>query len=46
VVGESPGSKYDKALELKVPILSGADAFNVLLDAGPEAAGKIATTGG
>jgi len=46
VVGESPGSKYDKALELKVPILSGADAFNVLLDAGPEAAAKIATTGG
>ena len=46
VVGESPGSKYDKALELKVPILSGADAFNVLLDAGPDAAAKIATTGG
>ena len=27
VVGESPGSKYDKAVELKVPILSGAEAF-------------------
>ncbi len=46
VVGESPGSKYDKALELKVPILSGADAFNVLLDSGPEAAARAATTGG
>jgi DNA ligase (NAD+) len=46
VVGESPGSKYDKALELKVPILSGAEAFNVLLEDGPEAAARIATTGG
>ena len=38
VVGESPGSKYDKAVELKVPILSGAEAFQILLDDGPEAA--------
>src|SRR5215211_4649859 len=44
VVGESPGSKYDKAVELKVPILSGADAFNLLLDAGPEAASELTTT--
>ena len=45
VVGDSPGSKYDKAVELKVPILSGAEAFTVLLDQGPEAAATVATTG-
>ena len=45
VVGESPGSKYDKAVTLKVPILRGADAFRVLLDEGPEAATAIATVG-
>ncbi|HZA71685.1 MAG TPA: NAD-dependent DNA ligase LigA [Propionibacteriaceae bacterium] len=45
VVGDSPGSKYDKAVELKVPILSGAEAFTVLLEQGPEAAAKVATTG-
>ncbi|HEY5822587.1 MAG TPA: NAD-dependent DNA ligase LigA [Propionibacteriaceae bacterium] len=45
VVGEGPGSKYDKAVELKVPVLSGAEAFTVLLDQGPEAAGEIATRG-
>ena len=44
VVGDSPGSKYDKAVELKVPILTGAEAFTVLLDQGPEAA-EVATTG-
>ena len=43
VVGESPGSKADKAVELKVPILSGAEAFRVLLDSGPEAAAEVAT---
>ncbi len=43
VVGESPGSKADKAVELKVPILSGAEAFQVLLDSGPEAAAEVAT---
>jgi DNA ligase (NAD+) len=42
VVGESPGSKYDKAVELKVPILTGADAFRVLLEQGPEAAAEVA----
>ena len=31
VVGDSPGSKYDKAVELKVPVLSGAETFEVLL---------------
>jgi DNA ligase (NAD+) len=45
VVGDGPGSKYDKALELKVPVLSGADAFEVLLEQGPEAAHKVATVG-
>ncbi len=45
VVGESPGSKYDKAVELKVPILTGADAFRVLLDQGPDAATEVATVG-
>ena len=45
VVGESPGSKYDKAVALKVPILRGADAFRALLDDGPEAATEIATVG-
>jgi DNA ligase (NAD+) len=45
VVGESPGSKYDRAVELKVPVLNGAEAFEVLLDQGPEAAGKVATVG-
>jgi DNA ligase (NAD+) len=37
VVGESPGSKYDKAVELKVPILD-EDGFRVLLADGPDAA--------
>jgi DNA ligase (NAD+) len=45
VVGDSPGSKYDRAVELKVPVLSGAEAFGVLLEQGPEAAGKVATVG-
>ena len=45
VVGDAPGSKYDKALELKVPVLRGAEAFQVLLDQGPEAAHKVATVG-
>jgi DNA ligase (NAD+) len=45
VVGDSPGSKYDRAVELKVPVLSGAEAFDVLLEQGPEAAGKVATVG-
>jgi DNA ligase (NAD+) len=45
VVGDAPGSKYDKAVELEVPVLSGADAFEVLLEQGPEAAGKVATVG-
>jgi DNA ligase (NAD+) len=43
VVGESPGSKFDKAVQLGVPILHGAEAFGVLLDQGPEAAAALAT---
>jgi len=39
VVGENPGSKYDKAVSLKIPILDEA-GFEVLLNEGPEAARK------
>ena len=37
VAGENAGSKYDKAVELGVPVL-GEDAFAVLLEQGPDAA--------
>ncbi|MGH3827975.1 MAG: NAD-dependent DNA ligase LigA, partial [Pseudonocardiaceae bacterium] len=37
VVGRDPGSKYDKALVLKVPVLD-ETGFRILLDAGPDAA--------
>ncbi|MFH9331541.1 NAD-dependent DNA ligase LigA [Streptomyces althioticus] len=37
VVGDNPGSKYDKAMQLKVPVLN-EDGFQVLLEEGPEAA--------
>ncbi|MDI5968406.1 NAD-dependent DNA ligase LigA [Streptomyces sp. SL13] len=37
VVGDNPGSKYDKAVQLKVPILDEA-GFAVLLEAGADAA--------
>jgi len=36
VVGDSPGSKADKAIELGVPVLD-EDAFRVLLEQGPQA---------
>ena len=42
VVGDSPGSKYDKAVQLGVPILDAA-GFQVLLEDGPEAAAAVAT---
>ncbi|WP_309117489.1 NAD-dependent DNA ligase LigA [Saccharothrix sp.] len=42
VVGESPGSKADKALQLKVPVLDEA-GFKTLLTSGPEAARAVAT---
>ncbi|MFJ1736441.1 NAD-dependent DNA ligase LigA [Streptomyces sp. NPDC088254] len=41
VVGDSPGSKYDKAMQLKVPVLN-EDGFTVLLEQGPEAATEAA----
>jgi DNA ligase (NAD+) len=44
VVGDSPGSKYDKAIQLKVPVLD-EDGFRVLLAQGPEAATVLATIG-
>jgi DNA ligase (NAD+) len=44
VAGESPGSKYDKAVQLKVPVLDEA-GFRVLLEQGPEAAHAVATIG-
>ena len=37
VVGDNPGSKYDKALSLGVPVLDEA-GFRILLDDGPDAA--------
>ncbi|MEU6813726.1 NAD-dependent DNA ligase LigA [Streptomyces sp. NPDC046860] len=41
VVGDNPGSKYDKAMQLKVPVLD-EDGFAVLLERGPEAAAEVA----
>lgn len=41
VVGDSPGSKYDKAVSLKVPVLDEA-GFRVLLEQGPDAAREVA----
>jgi len=41
VVGENPGSKYDKALSLRVPVLDDA-GFAVLLSDGPDAAREVA----
>jgi DNA ligase (NAD+) len=43
VVGDSPGSKYDKAVQLKVPVLD-EDGFRVLLTEGPDAARAAALT--
>lgn len=41
VVGDNPGSKYDKAMQLKVPVLD-EDGFAVLLEEGPDAAREAA----
>ncbi|WP_405716751.1 MULTISPECIES: NAD-dependent DNA ligase LigA [unclassified Streptomyces] len=41
VVGDNPGSKYEKAMQLKVPVLD-EDGFAVLLDQGPDAAREAA----
>ena len=44
VVGAAPGSKYEKALMLKVPVLDEA-GLRVLLEQGPDAARAVATVG-
>ncbi|MEV7129258.1 NAD-dependent DNA ligase LigA [Streptomyces sp. NPDC093260] len=44
VVGDNPGSKYDKAMQLKVPVLD-ETGFGVLLDQGPDAAAQAALPG-
>jgi len=41
VAGDNAGSKHDKALQLGVPVLD-EDGFRVLLDQGPQAAGRVA----
>ncbi|WP_037858099.1 NAD-dependent DNA ligase LigA [Streptomyces sp. NRRL S-340] len=41
VVGDNPGSKYDKAMQLKVPVLN-EEGFGVLLEQGPDAAAEVA----
>ena len=45
VVGDNPGSKYDKAMSLKVPVLD-EDGFRVLLSDGPDAAREMALSDG
>jgi DNA ligase (NAD+) len=44
VVGDAPGSKYDKALSLEVPVLDEA-GFRTLLEQGPDAAREVAQVG-
>ncbi|WP_329589057.1 NAD-dependent DNA ligase LigA [Streptomyces sp. NBC_01362] len=41
VVGDNPGSKYEKAMQLKVPVLD-EGGFAVLLEQGPDAAREAA----
>ncbi|GGO57520.1 DNA ligase 1 [Streptomyces lasiicapitis] len=41
VVGDNPGSKYDKAMQVKVPVLDEA-GFAVLLEQGADAAREVA----
>jgi DNA ligase (NAD+) len=41
VVGDNPGSKYDKAVSLKVPVLD-EEGLTVLLERGPEEAAAVA----
>jgi DNA ligase (NAD+) len=45
VVGDAPGSKYDKALSLGVPVLD-EDGFARLLEKGPDAAREVAELSG
>ncbi len=44
VVGDSPGSKHDKAVSLKVPVLD-EDGFKILLSDGPDNARELAQVG-
>jgi len=44
VVGDSPGSKHDKALAFDVPVID-EQGFGVLLTQGPQAARDVATVG-
>jgi DNA ligase (NAD+) len=44
VVGADPGSKYDKAVQAKAPILDD-DGFRTLLEEGPDAARAVAQIG-
>jgi DNA ligase (NAD+) len=44
VVGDNPGTKYDKAISLGVPILD-EDGFRILLEQGPDAARAVAKVG-
>jgi DNA ligase (NAD+) len=44
VAGDAPGSKYDKALQLGVPVLD-EDGFRTLLEQGADAARAVARTG-
>ncbi len=44
VVGDAPGTKHDKAVQLKVPVLD-EDGFRTLLAEGSEAALKVAAVG-
>ncbi|MFC5754258.1 NAD-dependent DNA ligase LigA [Actinomadura rugatobispora] len=44
VAGDKPGSKYDKAVKLGVPVLD-EDGFRVLLAEGPEAAKNVTQSG-
>ena len=44
VVGADPGSKYDKAVQVKAPILDD-DGFRLLLEEGADAARAVATIG-
>ncbi|OAH15854.1 NAD-dependent DNA ligase LigA [Streptomyces jeddahensis] len=41
IVGDNPGSKYDKAMQVKVPVLN-EEGFEVLLEQGPDAAAEVA----